>query len=103
MRENCPFAATLADALPAGPPSASSPARRGVAGQSAAIRTTTTSMKEPCNACGCGDWQQARFIAGRLLCETCWAGRIPAASMVPNAHEQIALAEWLAPQPRRAP
>lgn len=36
MRENCPFPATQADTLPAPAPTVSSPARRGVAGHSAA-------------------------------------------------------------------
>ena len=37
MRENLPFPATVAEALPGPAPTVSSPARRGVAGHSAAI------------------------------------------------------------------
>ncbi|MGB8294243.1 MAG: hypothetical protein WCG85_02325 [Polyangia bacterium] len=52
--------------------------------------------KELCNACG-SDWQQAHFIAGRLLCEVCYAGRQPAVAMPPTKAQQLALDLWVRP------
>jgi hypothetical protein len=92
-----PFAATRADALPAGPPTVSPPAQRGVAGHSAAIRTAT-SMKEPCAGCSCTDWQQAHFTqGGRLLCELCWQGQRPATAMPPTPEGRAQLELWCQP------
>jgi hypothetical protein len=66
--------------------------------QGAGVAATTQAVagKERCNACG-ADWQQAHFIAGRLLCERCWAGREPATSMVPTPRERQLLFEWIRP------
>jgi hypothetical protein len=52
----------------------------------------------PCDLCGSQTWDgDAHFALGKLWCPECWAGQRPAASMVPNAHEQLALADWIAP------
>jgi hypothetical protein len=96
-----PVPATRADTLPASAPSVSPGPAAARGGQSVAIRTTT-SMKEPCNACG-ADWQQAHFTqGGRLLCELCWQGQRPATSMPPTRLEQLLLEQWIAPLNRRA-
>jgi hypothetical protein len=98
---DAPSPATQPGALPAPVPTVSTASQGHDLGSSGHNRTTA-SMKELCNACGC-DWQQAHFIAGRLLCERCWAGREPAAAMPPTPAERRQLDLWMAPQSRCAP
>jgi hypothetical protein len=96
MRENCPFPATQAETLPGTLPTVSPASDAPQGGHSPANRTAGT-MKEQCSNCTATDWQQAHFIAGRLLCETCWSGREPAVSMVPTPAERQLLIEWIRP------
>ena len=94
MRENRSSVASEAPTLPAGLPSVSTASEWRSPAHSAPNRTAT-SMKEPCS-CGCTDYQLAHFVAGRLFCETCWAGREPAVAMPPTRLEQLLLEQWIA-------
>ena len=87
-------------------PSESVPSAEGHCCAGVAIlprREVSHAGKEPCTFCGDERWTEGHFIAGRLVCAVCWAGREPAASMVPNAHEQRSILDWIAPRPRCAP
>jgi hypothetical protein len=90
MRENHPIAATVAEALPGGPPTVSPPARRGVAGHSVAVSPT----RDCCDLCGAAA-DTMHFFAGRLWCLECWQGREPAASMPPTKSQAAQLSLWI--------
>jgi hypothetical protein len=67
-----------------------------------------TCQREACSCCGAVDWTSAHFAAGVLVCATCCAEirRAQEASKPKPAAappKQTTLAEWLAPQSRRAP
>jgi hypothetical protein len=101
MRENLPSVASEALALPGDSPTVSPASEGRGPARSAPVRTTGT-PREPCNACGCTDWVEGHFAAGRLLCEVCWAGQRPAVAMPPTRLEQLLLEQWIAPLNRGA-
>ena len=65
----------------------------------------THTVADACDVCGtvAADGDTMHFVAGKLLCSECHAGQKPAVSKPPSAHEQMLLADWMAPQSRRAP
>jgi hypothetical protein len=36
------------------------------------MRELTCTGKERCQVCGCADYREAHFTAGRLVCLACW-------------------------------
>ena len=64
-----------------------------------------TTTREACATCSSTTWVEAVFSNGSLICADC-AREIrrvqESRPMPPNAHEQLSLARWLAPQSRRA-
>ncbi|MGB8295806.1 MAG: hypothetical protein WCG85_10300 [Polyangia bacterium] len=70
------------------------------------MTSITTANREPCATCGTTTWVEAVFSNHALYCAGC-AREIrrvqESRPMPPNAHEQLSLARWLAPQSRRAP
>jgi hypothetical protein len=90
-----PIADTQSAAFATPPPSVTTNHAQG-AGVTAA--TPPRLGKEPCNGCGCTDYQVAHFIAGRLLCEEkCWQGREPAVHMPPTPEGRAQLDLWTRP------
>jgi len=96
MRENCPFPATIAEALPNLPPTVSTASQGRGDGHSAA-KVPQVAGKEPCDLCGSTCWDTAHFAMGKLWCPECWAGREAAAAMPPTPAERRQLDLWMQP------
>jgi hypothetical protein len=90
-----PIPATRAETLPGPVPTVSPPARRGVAGHSAA-NLPQRAQREPCCGCSCTDWVEAHYSLGRIWCLTCYQGsQRPATSMVPTPAGRAQLELWI--------
>jgi hypothetical protein len=59
---------------------------------------TTKDTRDACDICGSATWSAGHFAIGKVWCAECWAGRKPAASMVPTTYQQTQIAAWLRPQ-----
>lgn len=60
--------------------------------------TETTSMKEACSCCGSSAWTEGHYTGGSLVCAACCAEirrTLESKPKPPNAHEQLALANWI--------
>jgi hypothetical protein len=100
-----PFCASGAPTLPAGLPSVSM-ASEGRGPAHSAANLPRVAGKEPCATCGTTLWVEAVFANNTLVCADCAAEirrtqespRTP-----PTPSQQMQMADWMAPQSRRAP
>ena len=97
MRENLPFPATVAEALP-GTVSTVNPASEGHGLAHSRPNLPQVAGKEPCATCGTTAWVEAVFSNHALYCADC-AREIrrvqESPPMPPTPAQQLALADWI--------